>query len=310
VETRLETQQQPRFGTLRRLLSGNVTQKELMVLLLAPATIFLATVIVYPLGRTLYLSTHFVKLSMPGKGTPFIGLENFVNLLTDGRFYHSLSITAIYGTGTIIFPLLIGLGMALIVNRVFPGRWLARAAVILPWAMPRSLSALMWAWIFNSSYGFINGTLLRLGLIEDTILWLGNTDLAMASLIFASTWKTGSFMALIILAGLQSIPQQLYDSGKVDGATPFQAFRHITLPLLRPSILIALIFRTIVAIQVFDTPYALTKGGPGISTEPLSLYIHRVTLNHLDFGYGSALALFMILLTLGIAVLYIRVLGD
>jgi multiple sugar transport system permease protein len=253
---------------------------------------------------------HFVKLSQPQLGTPFVGLEHFAKMFTDGRFWNSLQVLGIYGTGTIVFPLLVGLAMALIVHRVFPGRWVARAAVILPWAMPRSLSALTWSWILDSNYGLVNGTLLRLGLVSEPILFLGQSDLAMVSLVFTSTWKTASFMALILLAGLQSIPQQLYEQGKVDGTSRFQAFLHITLPQLKSSILVALIFRTIVAIQVFDTPFALTKGGPGIATEPLSLYIYRVTLNNLDFGYGSALSLFMIVLTLVAAILYIRVLWE
>lgn len=295
---------------LRRVGRGDVSERELIFILLAPATIFLLAMVIYPLGRTIYLSMHFVKLSMPQRGNPFVGLEHFAEMLTDGRFWHSLQVLAIYGTGTIVFPLIVGLAMALIVHRVFPGRWVARAAVILPWAMPRSLSALTWSWILDSSYGLVNGTLLRLGLVTEPILFLGQSDLAMVSLVFTSTWKTASFMALILLAGLQSIPGQLYEQGKVDGTTRLQAFLHITLPQLKSSILVALIFRTIVAIQVFDTPFALTKGGPGVATEPLSLYIYRVTLNNLDFGYGSALSLFMIILTLIAAILYIRVLWE
>ncbi|MFP4637865.1 MAG: carbohydrate ABC transporter permease [Spirochaetaceae bacterium] len=296
--------------TLRRWARGDVSERELIFLLLAPATIFLLLMVVYPLGRTIHLSMHFMKLSLPQEGTPFVGLENFVKMFTDPRFFHSLRVLAVYGVGSVVFPLLIGLGMALVVHRVFPGRWVARAAVILPWAMPRSLSALTWSWILDGSYGLVNGTLMRLGMVAEPIQFLGSSDLAMASLIFTSTWKTASFMALILLAGLQSIPNQLYEQGRVDGANRLQAFRYITLPQLRSSILVALIFRTIVAVQVFDTPFALTKGGPGIATEPLSLYIHRVTLNHLDFGYGSALALFMIAITLVAAILYIRVLWE
>ncbi|MFP3959357.1 MAG: carbohydrate ABC transporter permease [Spirochaetaceae bacterium] len=296
--------------TLRRWARGDVSERELIFLLLAPATIFLLLMVVYPLGRTIYLSMHFMKLSLPQEGTPFVGLENFVKMFTDPRFFHSLRVLAVYGVGSVVFPLLIGLGMALVVHRVFPGRWVARAAVILPWAMPRSLSALTWSWILDGSYGLVNGTLMRLGMVAEPIQFLGSSDLAMASLIFTSTWKTASFMALILLAGLQSIPNQLYEQGRVDGTNRLQAFRYITLPQLRSSILVALIFRTIVAVQVFDTPFALTKGGPGIATEPLSLYIHRVTLNHLDFGYGSTLALFMIAITLVAAILYIRVLWE
>lgn len=298
------------WSNIKRLLRGDLTENELIVVLLAPAVIFLLGMVIYPLIRVINLSLHTVRLSMPWKGTPFVGLKNYVEMFTDPRFYHSLKVLGIYGSGSVFFPTILGLGMALVVNRTFPGRWLARAAVILPWAMPRALTALAWSWIFDTSYGVLNGSLMRLGLIAEPISWLGNGNLAMFSLIFTSTWKTASFVGLILLAGLQSIPGQLYEAGTVDGATGFQAFRYITLPQLKSSFLIALIFRTIVAIQVFDTPYALTTGGPGTATEPLSLYIYRVTLNHLNFGYGSALALFMIVMTLMITTFYIAILGG
>ena len=298
------------WTNIKRLLKGDLTENELIIVLLAPAVIFLMGMVLYPLIRIINLSLHTVRLSMPWLGTPFVGAKNYIEMFTDPRFYHSLKVLGIYGSGSVFFPAILGLGMALIVNRTFPGRWLARAAVILPWAMPRALTALAWSWIFDTSYGVLNGTLMRLGLISESISWLGNGRLAMFSLIFTSTWKTASFVALILLAGLQSIPKQLYEAGSVDGARGFQAFWYITLPQLKSSFLIALIFRTIVAIQVFDTPYALTTGGPGTATEPLSLYIYRVTLNHLNFGYGSALALFMIVMTLMITVFYIFALGD
>ena len=305
-----EAQHGGRLANLKRLARGDLSERELIFLLLAPATVFLLLMVVYPLGRTIFLSMHQLKLSVPTETLPFVGLDHFARMFTDSRFYNSLGVLGVYGSGTVIFPLIVGLLMALVVHRVFPGRWIARAAVILPWAMPRSLSALTWSWILDSSYGLVNGTLLGLGLVSEPILFLGQSDLAMVSLIFASTWKTASFMALILLSGLQSVPGQLYEQGRVDGTTRFQAFRYITLPQLKSSILVALIFRTIVAVQVFDTPFALTKGGPGTATEPLSLYIYRVTLSHLDFGYGSALALFMIGITLVVAILYIRVLWD
>ncbi|MBS3736999.1 sugar ABC transporter permease [Candidatus Bipolaricaulota bacterium] len=298
------------WSNIKRLLQGDLTENELIVVLLAPAVLFLLGMVVYPLVRVIHLSFHNVRLSMPWLGTPFVGVKNYIKMFTDPRFYHSLKVLGLYGSGSVFFPAILGLGMALIVNRTFPGRWLARAAVILPWAMPRALTALAWSWIFDTSYGVLNGGLMRLGIIQESISWLGNGQLAMFSLIFTSTWKTSSFVALILLAGLQSIPKQLYEAGTVDGATGFQAFRYITLPQLKSSFLIALIFRTIVAIQVFDTPYALTTGGPGTATEPLSLYIYRVTLNHLNFGYGSALALFMITMTLMITVFYITILGE
>ncbi len=294
---------------VRRLLSGDLTEGELAILLLLPAIVLIFSMVIYPVGRLIWLSVHEFRLTAP-HDTPFVGLGNYMEMLQDDRFWSAMRVTGIYGVGTIVLPAALGMVLALVVNRAFRGRWLARLAVILPWAMPHSLSALTWSWLLDTSQGVVNDMLLRGGLIESRIHWLGEPDLAMFSLILATTWKTASFVALILLAGLQSISDEFYDSAAVDGAGPFQRFWRITLPMLRPHLLIALIFRTIVAIQLFDFPYALTKGGPGISTRPLSLYVYRVTLGHLNFGYGAALAIVMSLIIIVLTVTYMRVLRE
>lgn len=296
-------------GRLQRLLRGDLTDRQLAVVLMLPAAVLIFSLVIYPVGRLVWLSLQDFRLTAPHL-REFVGLDNYTGMFTDSGFLSSMRVTAIYGIGSIVLPAIMGLIMALIVNGAFKGRWIARVAVILPWAMPHSLSALTWAWILNTQRGVANDILLRTGIISDLVNWLGDPTLAMGALIFATTWKTGSFVALILLAGLQSIPDEFYDSAAVDGAGPFQRLMRITLPMLRPHFMIALIFRTIVAIQLFDFPYALTQGGPGISTRPLSMYVYRVTLGHMNFGYGAALAIVMSLLIIVLTVMYMRLLRE
>lgn len=294
---------------LRRWLSGEVTELELAVLLLLPAGVLILSVVLYPLGRMVWLSLHSFVLTRPGD-VRFIGLGNFVNMLTDESLHDSLRVAAIYAAGSIVFPTILGMIMALVVNKTFSGRWVARLAVIMPWAMPRSLSAVIWSWLLQPTSGVLNDILMRTGAVSSPVNWLGDANLAMVSLILATTWKTAAFVALILLAGLQSIPEELYESASLDGASGTQKFLHVTLPLLRPHLLIALIFRTLNALQNLDFPFALTQGGPGTATRPLSMYVHRVTLGHLNFGYGAALALLMIVISLALTLWYMRVLRS
>ena len=292
---------------LRRWLSGEVNERELAVLLLMPAGLLILSVVVYPLGRMVWLSFQSFILTRP-RDIRFIGFANYVNMLTDESLHNSLRVTVVYVIGSIVFPAILGMTMALIVNRTFSGRWIARLAVIMPWAMPRSLSAVIWSWLLQPTSGVLNDILLRTGLVSSPVNWLGDANLAMVSLIMATTWKTAAFVALILLAGLQSIPEELYESASLDGASSKQKFLFVTLPLLKPHLLIALIFRTLNALQNLDFPYALTQGGPGTATRPLSMYVHRVTLGHLNFGYGAALALLMIAISIALTVWYMRVL--
>jgi multiple sugar transport system permease protein len=179
-------------------------------------------------------------------------------------------------------------------------------ALLIPWAMPLPFVGLIFAWFFHSEYGIVNDVLSRLGL--PTVIWFNSPRWAFAAISIAIIWKTSSFVALILLAGLQTIPRSLYEAADVDGARPLRQFFEITLPLLRPSIAVALIFRTITALQTFDIPYMMTGGGPGTSTTTLAMYIHQNTVSFLDLGYGSALAVMMFVLSMGVTALYLRML--
>jgi multiple sugar transport system permease protein len=210
-------------------------------------------------------------------------------MLIDGHFWQSLANTGVFTVASVTLEFLLGLGIALVLNQSFRGRGALRAIAILPWALPTALMGLVWAWIFNDQYGVWNDILLRLGLIKTGVNWLGEPRLAMLSVIAADVWKTTPFVSILLLAGLQSIPEDLYEAYALDGATAWQSFRNITLPLLLPQILIALLFRFAQAFGAFDLIQILTAGGPAGATETVSLYIYSTVMRYLDFGYGATL---------------------
>jgi multiple sugar transport system permease protein len=199
----------------------------------------------------------------------------------------------------VILELIFGLGIALVLNQSFPGRGAVRTIAIIPWALPTAIMALAWAWIFNDQFGVVNDILMRLGLIQQGINWLGNPALAMVAVVVADVWKTTPFISILLLAGLQSISEDLYEAHAIDGATPWQSFRQITLPLLMPQITIALLFRFAQAFGIFDLIQVMTGGGPGGATEMVSVYIYANVMRYLDFGYGAALVVvtFLLLIT-------------
>jgi multiple sugar transport system permease protein len=273
--------------------------------LLLPAALLLALVVVYPVGRLIHTSLFDVRLSTPGAGRPFVGFDNYIFALTqDDRFRASLGHTLLIALVTVPGALVVGLALALLANLTFRIRWPVRLALLLPWALPLVFAGLIFRWFFDSRYGIINDVLRRLDL--GSILWLTSPRLAFLAICLTIIWKTSSFMALVLLAGLQTIPRELYEAAEVDGGSRFHQFRQVTLPLLRPAIVVALVFRTITAIQTFDIPYAMTGGGPGEATETLAMYVHKTTIDFLDFGAGSALAVLMFLLSLVATTIYLR----
>ena len=279
------------------------SDRTLAVLLLAPAAILLAMIIVYPVCRLIY--TSFFNLSLTsGLPADFVGLENFQFMLEDPVFWQTTGNTVLITLVTVPGALIVGLGLALMANLPFRRQWPVRLSLLIPWALPLSFAGLIFAWFFHSEYGVVNDVLGRFGF--EPIIWFNSPQWAMAAICLTIIWKTSSFMALIILAGLQTIPRSLYEAADVDGAGRVRQFFEITLPLLKPSIVVALIFRTITALQTFDIPYMMTNGGPGTSTATLAMYIHQNTVSFLDLGYGSALAVVMFALSMCVTVVYLR----
>ena len=284
------------------------SEKTLAVLLLAPAALLLALIVVYPIARLIFNSFFDLRLS-GRKGPRFVGFENYVLVFQDIDFWNAAGNTVLITLVTVPGALVVGLGLAMLANLPFKRQWPVRLALLLPWALPLSFAGLIFAWFFHTDYGVVNDAARRLGAEEPT-LWLLRPGLAMSAICLTIIWKTSSFMALILLAGLQMIPKSLYEAAEVDGASQWQQFWQITIPMLMPSIIVALIFRTITALQTFDIPYTMTRGGPGNSTETLAMLIHKTTIEYLDVGYGSTLAVCMFVLSLCVTALYIRRVGQ
>lgn len=292
----------PAPGWARWLDPGD---RALAVLLLAPTAILLALIIVYPVCRLIYTSVFSLSLTS-GLPAAFVGIENYQLMLEDPVFWETTWNTVLIALITVPGALLVGLGLALMANLPFAVRWPVRLSLLIPWALPLSFAGLIFAWFFHSEYGVVNDVLNRLGF--EGVIWFNAPGWAFAAICLTIIWKTSSFMALIILAGLQTIPRSLYEAADVDGAGRLRQFFEITLPLLKPAITVALIFRTITALQTFDIPYMMTGGGPGTSTATLAMYIHQNTVSFLDLGYGSALAVVMFALSMGVTALYLRLL--
>ena len=275
----------------------------------APALGIIALVAIFPLFWTAWESVHLHDLRMPWLGRPFIGLANYVEIARDPRFWRSLGHTSFFTAASITIELVLGLILALAMDRSFRGRGLVRAAVLIPWAIPTVVAALVWRFMFESQTGIANAVLVGVGVLDQPIVWFVRAATAWVPVILADVWKTTPFVALLLLAGLQNIDRALYEAASVDGASPGWQLWHITIPLLRPAILVALIFRTLDAFRVFDLIYVLTGGGPGTATEPIALYTFNALLQNLRFGYGAALSVVIFLLTFGLALVYIRGLG-
>ena len=268
-------------------------------LMLTPAVLLLLLVFAYPILRSFWLSVFTQNLGTQ-LSPVFSGLNNYVRMVGDGRFWQSLWNTTIFTSVSVSLELIFGMAIALILNPAYKGRALVRTVALLPWALPTALLGLAWTWIFNDQFGVWNDILMRLGIIQTGVNWLGEPLTAMMAVIAADVWKTTPFISILLLAGLQSISEDLYEAHAIDGATPWQSFTQITLPLLIPQILIVLLFRFAGAFGVFDLIQVMTGGGPGGATEVVSLYIYATVMRYLDFGYGAALVVvtFLFLVTI------------
>ncbi|MEX1129509.1 MAG: sugar ABC transporter permease [Vicinamibacterales bacterium] len=258
-----------------------------------PALTAIALVAIAPMLWTLWESVHLHDLRMPWLGQPFIGLDNYAEAFGDPRFLDAALHTAAFVVGSVALELLLGLVFALAMSLAWRGRALIRVVVLMSWAVPTVVAALVWRFLFEGA----------------EFAWFAHPVAAWVPIVLADAWKMTPFVALLLLAGLESIDPALYDAARIDGAGPWRQFREITLPLLRPALLVAVLFRALDAFRVFDVIYVMTGGGPGTATEPISLYTFNTLLQHLRFGYGSALSVLIFLTTFVLALLYIRLAG-
>ena len=277
--------------------------------LLSPAVLVTLAIVFFPMIQTAWMSLHEYVLFRPKK-FDWVGLQNYFAVFQDEVFWISLRHTVIWIAITVPAQALLGLATALLLNQQFPWRPLARALIIIPWALPSVVIALMWAWIYDSNYGILNDLLLRIGLLETSIPWLANPDTALYAIILTLTWQGFPFFAVMILAGLQSIPRSYYEAASLDGASSLRQFWHITLPGISGVLFTAFLLRVIWVANSMDVIFVMTGGGPGYATYTLPLYAFIEAHTNLDFGYGSALAMTFTILLLGIVVLYLRRAGK
>jgi multiple sugar transport system permease protein len=275
------------------------------LVLSAPA---IALLVVLALGPVLWaVVLGFHRDHVIFRDLRFVGLENYRFLLHDARFWAALGNTAYFAFVAVALETALGLAFALLLDAKTPGRSLFRAAVLVPWAIPTVVSAKLWAWLYHPEYGLVPKLLPG----HDVDL-LGTPVLAMHAAIVVDVWKSTPFVALLLLAGLKSIPRDVYLAARVDGASRARTFRSITLPLLAPTLTVTIVFRTLDAFRVFDAVYVLTDGGPAGTTETLSIYAYKTMMRLGDFGYGSALAIVTFAIVMAIAAIHLRALdrGD
>ncbi len=277
--------------------------------LLSPGMLLVVIFAFYPILYSFYLSLHRIILGLPGLGQPFVGLRNYADLLHDRIALHALANTLLFVFSSTLLEVMFGLCIALVMNRHFRGRGFLRASILVPWAIPTVVSSQMWRFIFHDKYGLLNFILFGSD-ISRYQAWLADPSIAFTAIVTADVWKTSSFAALLILAGLQTIPDDLYEAARIDGASAWQRFRKITLPLVRPALLIALLFRTMDAFRVFDLVFVMTQGGPADSTNVLQFYGYKKIFAEGLMGYGSTISVLVFLVTFVTAIVYLRLLGK
>ncbi len=278
------------------------------VFYIAPAFLVLFIILIYPLGYSFWLSFHEWTLRGFTKGVPWVGLQNYINLFSNAEFINSLRITFTFVISAICIEFIIGMGLALLLNQKLKGKGLMRSLIFLPMMCTNVVIGLTWRLLFNYEFGIINYYLNQIGL--SSVQWLSTPELAMLSVIIVDVWNTSSYVALMLLAGLQSLPEEPFEAAKIDGASPRQTFRFITLPLLRQYILVALLWRLIDTFRIFDVVYLLTAGGPARSTEMVSIYVYNYGFKSFNLGYASAASFSMVLIMLVIAGLLARRIGN
>jgi multiple sugar transport system permease protein len=283
------------------------SKRELLLpfFLVAPALVVLLTLSIYPLIYSITISLQ----QQTASGVVW-SLVHFKRLASDGFFQTALVHTVVYATAALTCEFLLGLGLALLLNQQIRGRELFRASLLVPMMLPTVVVGVVWRLLLHPNFGAINGTLKQIGVDTESLTWTASPRLAFLAVIAVDVWQWTPFVFLVLLAGLQAIPQEPYEAALIDGSTRWQTFRHVTLPLLKPAILVVLLLRTMDLLRVFDQVFILTEGGPGFGTEMISLYIYRTAFRFFDFGYAAAMSFVLLLLTNVVSVVYLKLLQD
>jgi multiple sugar transport system permease protein len=265
--------------------------------------------IAYPVGYSLWISLHNDNVNQPGVFT-FAGVQNYAEALGSDVFRSSMVVTAEFGAGSVAVVVLVGLALALLLDRDIPGRGVLRALMLVPWAVPPIINAALWRLIFDPHTGALNGLLYELGIISHYQSWLVQPKLALVMVVIAYSWNRVPLAAIVLLAGLQAIPRDLYEAARIDRANVWQRFRRITLPYLARPLVIVLIIETMTSLRAFDLFYVLTSGGPGTSTTVLSWLTYHTAFVNLDLGLGAAYSYILVAITVIVAIVYIRALSK
>jgi len=273
-----------------------------------PAALVILLIVAFPLVRALWLSVHDVVLTRPGE-EPFVGPSNYAGELANPDFWAAVWRSLGFTVASTAIELALGVALALLMDQPLRLRWLLRSLVILPWALPTIVNALMWRWIDNAEYGALNALLTQTGLIDSYQQWLSNPSTAMWMVIIADAWKMTPLVAILVLAALQGISRDQVEAARVDGAGIVSTFRYVVLPLLTPTLLIVLVLRTMEAFKVFDIIWIMTNGGPANETQSIAIYAYQTAYRSYDFGRGSALGFLIALAIMILAAIYLRLLG-
>lgn len=270
-------------------------------LFLIPAALIILIFIAYPVILTFYDSFHEYRIQTLQEGRKFAGLSQYKKLFLDPLFYSSLKFTILFTVVAVALETVLGLICALVMNRPFKGQGVVRAALLIPWAIPTIVSGLMWGFMFSESFGIINQVLMSLGVIQEPIRWVTDSKWAFYSVVVSDVWKTTPYMSLLLLAGLQTISNELYEAAAIDGANVFQRLFHITLPMIKPVMVVSLLFRTISSFRIYDLIAVLTNGGPANTTQSLTLYTVKNYFSYGNIGFGSASAVVIFIVSMFIA---------
>ncbi|MCG9479690.1 MAG: sugar ABC transporter permease [Actinomycetia bacterium] len=286
-------------------ISTFASKKTFFYALILPASIIILLVLIIPIAYSLYVSFTDLVLYKPN-AQQFIGLKNYLEVLKDKYFWGSMWRTIYFVMGTVSAEIVIGILISLVLNQKFKGRTVLRGLVLLPWVIPGVVNGVMWKWIFNANYGALNAFLHQLHIIDSYQVWLQNPFIALNLIMLANVWKETPVVIIMVLAFFQTIPSQLYEAASIDGASPFSKFRWVTLPLVVPVLVTTFIIKAVWAIREFELIYIITKGGPQAGTTLVNYYIYQQTFKFLNFGYGSAIAYIVTILTAILAVIFIR----
>ena len=295
--------------TARRYGNLNSSLKDYFFVL--PLVLVMAVFLAYPIIKAAIMSVQYWYMPKPKpEGNYFVGLDNYVSLFGDASFTHSLKITAIYIIVTVVLRFVIGLLAAILLNQSFRGRGIARALIIIPWAVPEVVACLIWILMYDKDFGIINFLAMNFQLISEPVGFLSDPSIALPAAMAVNIWKGFPFVAIMLLAGLQSIPTELYEAARVDGAKPFQQFSNITWPMLKPVSMVVFLLLIIWTIKDFGIAYLLARGGPSQSTEILTIYIYQTAFKYFDFGKAAAAGMIMLVFSIIFTYFYLKVLNK